>query len=100
MLDRRSPLTPDMPTLAEAGMPAVTVRLWAGFFGPPKVPREIVERLTREMNTVLKRPELREQLADQRHEVQGARPEELAAYVKDQLEVWNRPVRESGIPIE
>ena len=100
MLDRRSPLAPDVPTLAEAGVPAVTVRLWAGFFGPPKIPPEIVQRLSREMNIALKRPDVREQLVRQGFDAQGTTPEELASYVKDQLEIWNRAVRESRIPLE
>ena len=57
MLKNRSPLLPDVPTIDEAGVPQVTVRHWAGVFGPAKLPGEIVARLNKEINTALGRGE-------------------------------------------
>src|SRR5258708_22899507 len=60
LLDKRSPLLPEVPTIAEAGAPAVTVRQWAGVFGPPKMPSGIVARLIKEVNSATLRPEVLE----------------------------------------
>ena len=100
LLTNRSALAPEVPTMAEAGMPGVSVAPWAGLFAPVKLPRDIVDRVSREFNTVLKRPDLLDQLARQGFEAQGSTPEELAAHVKTQLDAWSRIVREAGIPIE
>ena len=75
--ERRSPLLPDVPTIVEAGVPAVTVRQWAGLFGPPKMPREIVERLNKEVNAALKRPDVLEKLQGYGYAAEGSTPERL-----------------------
>ena len=100
LLTNRSALAPEVPTMAEAGMSGVSVAPWAGLFAPVKLPRDIVDRVSREFNTVLKRPDLLDQLARQGFEAQGSTPEELAAHVKTQLDAWSRIVREAGIPVE
>jgi tripartite-type tricarboxylate transporter receptor subunit TctC len=100
LLARRSSHLPDVPTMAEAGFPKYSVTSWAAIFGPAKLPRAVVERLTREINAILQRPEIKEQLERQAFEVEGSTPEELGVFVKEQLEVWRRAVREAGIPQE
>ena len=100
LLDKRSPLLPDVPTIAEAGAPAVTVRQWAGVFGPPKMPRDIVERLNKEVNAALKRPDVLEQLQRYGYAAEGSTPEGLAAINREDLALWRRLVREAGIPLE
>jgi len=59
---QRSPLFPDVPTLREAGLPELSVMSWGGIFGPARVPKEIVERLSREIALALKRPDVLEQI--------------------------------------
>ena len=98
LLNQRSPLLPEVPTMAEAGAPKLSIVPWAGFFGPAKLPPEIVARVNRELNAVLGRPEVREQIERQSFEVQGSTPEELAVFTREQLEVWKTAVRDSGIP--
>jgi len=100
LLARRSSHLPDVPTMAEAGFPKYSVSSWAGIFGPAKLPRPIVERLTREINAILQRPEVKAQLDRQAFEGEASTPEELGAFVKEQLEVWRIAVREAGIPLE
>ena len=73
---------------------------WAAFFGPAKLPKEIVNRVNREVNAIIKRPDVREQIAHQSFELQGSTPEELAAFTREQLEAWKTGVREAGLPRE
>ena len=94
---RRSALAPESPTMAEVGMPSVSAVGWAGLFAPVQVPRELLERLSVEVNGVLKRPDVREQLDRLGFEGQGSTPAELMAYLKEQLAVWRAIVRESGL---
>jgi tripartite-type tricarboxylate transporter receptor subunit TctC len=93
----RSPLLPDVPTNAEAGMPPLGITPWAALFGPAKLPREIVDRLARELAGVLARPEVREQLARHAFDARNSTPEEMGAYLKEQVDVWARTAREVGI---
>jgi len=100
LLTKRSALAPDVPTMAEAGMPDVSVAPWLGLFAPAKLPKDITTRLSREFNAALRRPEVMEQLARQGFEAQGSTPEELTTHVKEQIDAWARVVRDAKIPVE
>ena len=100
LLNKRSPLLPEVPTIDEAGVPEVTVRQWAGVFGPPKMPPEIVERLNREVNAVLKRPDVLEKLQTYGYAAEGSTPERLAEINRTDLELWRRLVKEAGLPLD
>ena len=97
LLNRRSPLLPDVPTMSEAGMPGISFVPWAALFGPRGMPRDIVERLNREVRAALQRPDVREQFDKLAFDPTGSAPEELGSYLKEQLEVWRRTAREAGI---
>jgi len=100
VLNRRSPLLPEVPTMIEAGLPGFANVSWAALVGPAKMPKEIVAQLNRELNAVLKLPEVREKIERQGLEISGGTPEELGAILKEQLEVWRRALREVGIQPE
>ncbi len=100
LLDRRSPLLPDVPTIDEAGVPQVTVRQWAGVFGPPGLPKDIVARLNKEVNAALKRPEIVEKLQSYGYSPEGSTPERLLEVNRADLELWRRLVKDAGIPLE
>jgi tripartite-type tricarboxylate transporter receptor subunit TctC len=100
LLEQRSPLLPEVPTIDEAGVPAVTVRQWAGVFGPPKMARAIVERLNREVNAALKRPDVLERLQSYGYAAEGSTPERLLAINGEDLALWRELVRQAGIPLE
>ena len=100
LLEKRSPLLPEVPTIAEAGVPEVTVRQWAGVFGPPKMPPEIVARLNKEVNALLKRPEVIEKLQSYGYSPEGSTPERLLELNRADLDLWRRLVKEAGIPLE
>lgn len=97
---KRTAQLPEVPTMAEAGMPRFSIGTWAALFGPAKMPREILDRLNHEVNAAMKRPEVREQLERQAFEYAPSTPEEMGAFLKDQIEVWGRAIRESGIKPE
>jgi tripartite-type tricarboxylate transporter receptor subunit TctC len=100
LLDKRSPLLPDVPTIDEAGVPQVTVRQWAGVFGPPKLPPAIVERLNKEVNAALKRPDVLEKMQSYGYAAEGSTPEGLLAINRDDLALWRRLVREANLPLD
>ena len=100
LLPVRSSLLPDAPTMAEAGMPQLSVVIWGGLFGPAKMPRDIVDRLSREVNAILQRPAVREQLERQGGEPSGSTPAEFAAFLKQQLADWRKAAREAGLKPE
>ncbi len=100
LLDKRSAVLPDVPTMLESGAPKLSVVPWAAFVGPAKLPSEIVSRVNRELNAILAKPEVRELIERQVFEIQGSTPEDLAAYIREQAESWKAAVRDSGMPLE
>jgi tripartite-type tricarboxylate transporter receptor subunit TctC len=100
LLPSRSALLPEAPTLAEAGLRPLSITPWGGVFGPAHMPKEIVGRVGRELVVVLKRPDVREAFQKLAFEPRGSTPEELAAFVKEQGEVFRRVVAEVGIKPE
>ncbi len=100
LLPKRSTLVPDVPTIAEAGMPGVSITPWTGLFGPAGISRDVLAKLSRDLNTVLSRPDTRDQIGRQGVEVQTTTPAELAAHTKEQYQAWTRVIRETGIPQE
>lgn len=93
----RSPLLPEVPTTVEAGMPPINVEFFAALFGPPKMPPEIATRLSKELNSIMARPQIRSQVDKQGFALAGSTPEEMAAFVKQQLVAWKRGFEEAGI---
>lgn len=99
-LPRRSHLLPDLPTIAEAGMPQFSVTSWAGLFGPAKMPREIVERLNREFVAAMARPDVQAQMEKQAFVLNPSTPEQLARLVREQLESYRATLRAAGVQPE
>jgi tripartite-type tricarboxylate transporter receptor subunit TctC len=97
---QRSPLLPDVPTAAEAGLGALTIRPWAGFFGPAGMPPAIVDKLSAELQRALQQPEVREQLVQQGFDGYGMAPAQFGAFFKQQYETFNTIVRENNIKFE
>ena len=100
LAEKRSPLLPEVPTIAEAGIPEVTVRQWAGLYGPPNLPREIVVRLNKEVNAALKRPDVLEKLQSYGYAAEGSSPERLLEINRADLALWRELVAKAGIPLE
>ena len=100
VLDERGVALPEVPTVGESGYPQISVRAWAGLFGPAGMPRDVTQRLSREMIALMRLPAVQEQLALQGFAGQGSTPEELAETTREQLQLWGRAVREAGIKPE
>ncbi len=96
-LPKRSHLLPDLPTIAEAGMPQFKLTSWAGLYGPAKVPRDIVERLNKEFVAAMGRADVLAQLEKHAFSVNPSTPEQLAAHTKEQMDSYRRILREAGV---
>jgi len=99
-LARRSHLLPDVPTIAEAGMPEFSVTSWAGLFGPAKMPKEIQDRLNREFVAAMGRPDVQAAMEKQAFVLNPSSPEKLGALVKEQLESYRAILRAAGVQPE
>ena len=96
-LPQRWPLLPEVPTTIEAGMPPITVEFFAALFGPAGMPPEITARLSKEINAIISRPAIREQIDKQGFALAGTTPEQLRGFIKSQLGAWAQGFKEAGI---
>ena len=93
---RRSVFAPDLPTVAEAGLPGFEANNWYGLVAPAKTPPEIISRLNREAVAVLKLPDVKDSLFKQGIEAAPGTPEEFGAYMKSEIAKWSKVVKASG----
>ncbi|MCC6535241.1 MAG: tripartite tricarboxylate transporter substrate binding protein [Burkholderiales bacterium] len=96
-LPMRSPLLPQVPTIVEAGMPEFPIVPWAGMFGPAKMPRNVTERLNKELVGLIDRPEVRDQLNKQAFLGRSSGIDELTTFVRNQYDIWGKAIRDAGI---
>ena len=94
---KRSISLPDLPTVAEAGVPGYEAVQWYGLFAPAKTPREIVNKLNEAMKSTLQSPATKERLAADGTEAVGSSPEEFARFLRSETEKWGKVVRSAGI---
>ena len=97
---RRWPSLPNVPTLAESGLPEYEVVLWTGMMAPAGTPPDIVALLYREIAQVLTLPDIKEALAKQGAEINSAGPDQFAAIIRADLAKWNRVVRDADIKLD
>jgi tripartite-type tricarboxylate transporter receptor subunit TctC len=100
LLNTRSKTLPELPSMSEAGMPPFPAVPWMGLFGPAKLPKEVVERLSRDLFATLQNPETRERIERQAMDLNPLSSEAMGALAKEQTEVWRRLTREAGIVAE
>lgn len=94
---KRSPALPDLPTIAEAGVPGYEAGLWCGFVGPARVPPEIVRRLNSAIVAVLGVPDMRARLASQGVDPQPTTPEEFSRLLASDVSRWAKIIQSAGI---
>jgi tripartite-type tricarboxylate transporter receptor subunit TctC len=97
---QRSPALPDLPTVAEGGVPGYEAGLWYGFVGPARLPPEIVRRLNSAIVAVLGLPDVRARLASQGVDPQPTTPDEFARLIVSDIERWAKVVQRAGIQPE
>jgi len=96
----RSPLAPDIPTMAEQGFPAVEVMNWQGLIGPKGLSTDLIKQLNAACNKALQDPEVKEKILSQGNELGGGTPEQFAALIKAEAPRWAKVVRDAKIEPE
>jgi len=97
---KRSPELPDVPTIAEAGVPGYEATSWFGMFAPAGTPAPIVAQLNKALVKVLSQPETKKKLADQGAEPVSETPEQFAAFIQAESAKWGKVVKESGASVD
>jgi tripartite-type tricarboxylate transporter receptor subunit TctC len=93
---QRWPALPDVPTLAEAGIPDFPGNAWAGIMAPPKTPQPIVARINATINDILQSPETKAALANLNVLLRPGSPQDFAAFMVKETPAWSAMARESG----
>ena len=96
----RVPLVPDIPTIAESGVPDFDVSSWFGFFLPVKTPKDIIAKLNADTNAALAHPSVKPRFDDLGATPMGTTPEQLAAFLKSEIDKWGPVIKEAKIRVE
>ena len=97
---KRSNLMPELPTIAEQGLAGYEVIQWFGVFGPPGLPKAIVDRLNAEINAIIKSPDVVEKIESQGGTIYGGTPDSFAAYIKTDTAKWDKLVKAANIKLD
>jgi tripartite-type tricarboxylate transporter receptor subunit TctC len=96
----RSPLAPELPTMAESGLPGFELSTWFAFFAPAGTPRAIVDKISGDMRRVLAQPDMQQRLAAIGVDIRASTPDELAAFQRAELAKWAKIIRDSGAKVD
>jgi tripartite-type tricarboxylate transporter receptor subunit TctC len=96
----RSPVAPQLPTMAMAGLPGFEFSVWDGIFAPAKTQSQVIGALNADIVKVVQMPDLRDKLAAMGVDASGSTPEQLAAYLKADTAKWAKVLKDSGIKAE
>jgi tripartite-type tricarboxylate transporter receptor subunit TctC len=97
---KRIPALPEVPTVAESGVPGYEVILWHGLIGPKGLPRPVVERISAEATKALKLKDTGEQLQNDGVAPAGGTPEQFAAQIKKEIGIWRKVAADAGVKAE
>jgi tripartite-type tricarboxylate transporter receptor subunit TctC len=97
---KRIPALPDVPTVAESGLPGYDVILWHGLIGPKGLPRPIVDRINSEASKSLKTKETADQLQQDGVAPAGGTPEQFQAQIKKEIGIWRKVAADAGVKAE
>jgi tripartite-type tricarboxylate transporter receptor subunit TctC len=97
---KRIPALPEVPTIAESGLPGYEVVLWHGLIGPKGLPKAVIDRVVGEVNKTLKQPETADQLQNDGVAPAGGTPAQFAAQIKKEIGVWRKVAADAGVKPE
>jgi tripartite-type tricarboxylate transporter receptor subunit TctC len=97
---RRAAAAPEVPTIAESGVPGYEMDSWYGVLAPARVPKSRTEFLSAAIRRTLEDPDVKEKLAREGHETRGTSPGEFSDFIKKELAQWSHVVRNAGIKVE
>jgi tripartite-type tricarboxylate transporter receptor subunit TctC len=97
---KRSSSFPDLPTIAESGLPGYDASTWGGILAPARTPKDTVNRLNGVINAALKQDDVRARLTTAGIEIQGGTPEQFGSVIQAEVDKWGRIVKEAGIQPE
>jgi len=94
---KRSTILPDLPTIAEAGVPGYQAVIWSGMLAPAKTPRAIVDKLYKETVRVVQAPEFKERLVQLGSDAVGSTPEQWGEFIKTEIDKWGKIAKIAGV---
>jgi len=97
---KRSSAMPDLPTIAESGLPGYDASTWGGILAPAGTPKDVVAKLNSSINAALKMDDVRSRLMGAGIEIQGGTPEQFAAVIRNEIDKWGRVTKAAGIQPE
>jgi tripartite-type tricarboxylate transporter receptor subunit TctC len=97
---KRSGMMPDVPTIAEAGVPGYEMSPWIGVYAPAQLPKAIVDKLNAEMNKALKHPDVAQSLTSQVLDPMPGTPEEFARRIKIDFEKYGKLIKSAGVKVD
>jgi len=96
----RSAVTPNIPTIAEAGVPGYEATIWLGLMAPAGTPKPILDRLSAEVNKVINSPDVKDNWSRQGAVPMGMTPEQFGAFIREDVAKWAKLVKETGMKVE